>query len=170
VSGAIPIRRKPKPAAARPAPAEAGTGAEFFAKQTRSSGVPEQSAQPLELDHFVAGSVSAVPLRKSDAIAELTAAVRTLTAAVERATAERVEKGGYKYVRRTEGERAQFMNGFMPVALSAWALQALSRGESVRIDAQEAPQPTCARFGSAAPRRAGTGQRSQGMAASGFPP
>ena len=82
---------------------------------------------------------------------------------------KRMNGGGYMLVRPTVAERAQFMSGFKTVALSC-ALQALSRGESVRIEAQEAPQPTCARFGSAAPSRAGTAQSSPGMAASGFPP
>jgi hypothetical protein len=51
---------------------------------------------------------------------------------------KRRKNGGYKLVRPTAAERTWFMSGFMPVAISARSHQALSRGQSVRLEVEKA--------------------------------
>jgi hypothetical protein len=48
------------------------------------------------------------------------------------------KNGGYRYVRPTAAERTEFMDGFMPVAISARSHQALTRGQSVRVEVEQA--------------------------------
>jgi hypothetical protein len=51
---------------------------------------------------------------------------------------KRMKGGGYMLVRPTAAERTAFMEDYKPVALSARAQQALSRGQSVRLEVEQA--------------------------------
>jgi hypothetical protein len=51
---------------------------------------------------------------------------------------KRMKNGARMLVRPAAAERTAFMNGFMPVAISGRSWQALTRGQSVRVEVEKA--------------------------------